>query len=102
MSIRTFVRHFRAATGTTPGQWLLTQRLNHAKDLLESTDLPVDQVSAHSGLGSAANLRHRFGAAVGSTPTDYRRASALGTSRTGAEAASATSNAAPAGTGPHP
>jgi AraC family transcriptional activator FtrA len=74
MSTRTFVRHFHAATGTTPRQWLLTQRLNHAKELLESTELPVDQVSAHSGLGSATNLRHHFAVAVGSTPTDYRRA----------------------------
>jgi AraC family transcriptional activator FtrA len=74
MSTRTFVRRFHEATGTTPRQWLLTQRLNRAKDLLESTNLPIDQISAHSGLGSAANLRQHFGAAIGTTPTDYRRA----------------------------
>lgn len=74
MSTRTFARRFHAATGSTPRQWLLPQRLNRAKDLLESTDLPIGQVSAHSGLGSAANLRQHFGAAIGTTPTEYRRA----------------------------
>jgi transcriptional regulator GlxA family with amidase domain len=74
MSSRTFVRRFHAATGTTPRQWLLTQRLNRARDLLESTSLPIDQVSEHSGLGSAANLRHHFSVTVGCTPTHYRRA----------------------------
>ncbi|MBP2330859.1 transcriptional regulator GlxA family with amidase domain [Kibdelosporangium banguiense] len=74
MSTRTFVRRFREATGTTPRQWLLSQRLNHAKGLLESTNLPIGLVSEHSGLGSAANFRQHFGAAIGTTPTDYRRA----------------------------
>jgi AraC family transcriptional activator FtrA len=74
MSPRTFVRRFHEGTGTTPGQWLLSQRLNRARELLESTTLPIDQVSAHSGLGSAANLRKHFSIAVGTSPTAYRRA----------------------------
>ncbi|MET0237481.1 MAG: helix-turn-helix domain-containing protein [Kibdelosporangium sp.] len=74
MSTRTFVRRFHEATGTTPRQWLLTQRLNRARELLESTALPIDQVSEHCGLGSAANFRSHFGAVVGTTPTEYRRA----------------------------
>jgi AraC family transcriptional activator FtrA len=74
MSERTFMRRFRASTGTTVRQWLLAQRLNRARDLLESTGLSVDQVSERCGLGSAANLRQHFAATVGSTPTAYRRA----------------------------
>lgn len=74
MSARTFVRHFHAATGTTPLRWLVTQRLNRARALLESTGLPIDQVGARSGLGSAANLRRHFAISIGVTPTDYRRA----------------------------
>ena len=74
MSSRTFVRRFHDATGATPHQWLLTQRLNRARELLESTALPIDQVSERSGLGTAANLRHHFSVAVGTTPTAYRRA----------------------------
>jgi AraC family transcriptional activator FtrA len=73
MSPRTFARKFHAATATTPRQWLLNQRLNHARDLLESTGLSIDQVSTRSGLGSAANLRHHFTVLLGTNPTDYRR-----------------------------
>ncbi|WP_459649825.1 GlxA family transcriptional regulator [Kitasatospora sp. Ki12] len=74
MSPRTFFRRLQAATGTTPLQWLLNQRLARAQSLLEATDLPVEQIGERSGLGSATNLRRHFTARVGVTPTDYRRA----------------------------
>ena len=73
MSERTFARRFAAETGTTPGKWLLAQRLHHARTLLESTDLAVETVAARAGFGSAALLRHHFGAAVGVAPAEYRR-----------------------------
>jgi len=73
MSERTFARRFAAETGTTPGKWLLAQRLHHARTLLESTDLPVETVASRAGFGSAALLRHHFGAQVGVAPAEYRR-----------------------------
>jgi transcriptional regulator GlxA family with amidase domain len=73
MSERTFARRFAAETGTTPGKWLLAQRLHHARTLLESSDLPVETVATRSGFGSAALLRHHFGAQVGVAPAEYRR-----------------------------
>ncbi|MBF6045992.1 helix-turn-helix domain-containing protein [Streptomyces sp. NRRL B-1677] len=73
MSPRTFFRRLHAATGTTPLQWLLTQRLARAQSLLESTALSVERVSELSGLGTAANLRRHFTLHFGVTPTDYRR-----------------------------
>ena len=73
MSERTFARRFAAETGTTPGKWLLAQRLHRARQLLEGTDLPVDSVAVQSGFGSAALLRHHFGARVGVAPAEYRR-----------------------------
>ncbi|OPC79841.1 AraC family transcriptional regulator [Embleya scabrispora] len=74
MSPRTFFRRLQAATGTTPLQWLLNQRLARAQSLLETTDLPIEQIGEHSGLGTAANLRHHFAARLGTSPADYRRA----------------------------
>ncbi|CAL9581686.1 HTH-type transcriptional activator RhaS [Streptomyces sp. enrichment culture] len=74
MSLRTFHRRLRAATGTTPLQWLLNQRLGRAQSLLESTDLPIEKVAELSGLGTANNLRHHFLKQVGVSPGAYRRA----------------------------
>ncbi len=73
MSERTFARRFSAETGTTPGKWLLAQRLHHARTLLESSDLPVETVASRSGFGSAALLRHHFSTQVGVAPAEYRR-----------------------------
>lgn len=70
---RTFARRFLAETGTTPLRWLAAQRLLEARRLLEATDLPVDQVAARCGLGTAANLRLHLARDAATTPTAYRR-----------------------------
>ncbi|MFJ3307452.1 GlxA family transcriptional regulator [Streptomyces sp. NPDC086549] len=73
VSTRTLVRMWRQETGITPHQWLLTARVNHARELLEVTTLTIEQIAAQSGLGSSTNLRARFRDALGTTPTAYRR-----------------------------
>ncbi|MGH3662529.1 MAG: helix-turn-helix domain-containing protein [Micromonosporaceae bacterium] len=73
MSSRHLGRHFRAATGTTPLQWLLTQRIRHAQQLLETTDDSVDAIAAATGMGGAATLRRHFNRTVGVPPDTYRR-----------------------------
>jgi AraC family transcriptional activator FtrA len=72
MSERTFTRRFRAETGLAPKQWLLAQRVQHARELLERTDLPIESVAAEAGFGSAANLRLHFQRATATRPTAYR------------------------------
>jgi transcriptional regulator GlxA family with amidase domain len=73
LSRRTFVRAFRAATGTTPAAWIRARRLDAARRLLETTDLAIDQISADCGFGNAVTLRQNFAAAFSTTPTEYRR-----------------------------
>ncbi|BBH68437.1 AraC family transcriptional regulator [Actinoplanes sp. OR16] len=73
MSPRNFSRHFRRSTGTTPAHWLLSRRLDHARTLLETTALPVEQVAAESGFASVVTFRQRFAAAYATTPSSYRR-----------------------------
>jgi transcriptional regulator GlxA family with amidase domain len=73
MSPRTFARRFRAVTGTTPHQWLLSQRIMLAQRLLETSDLPVELVAERCGFGTAANLRHHFQRVVDTSPLAYRR-----------------------------
>ena len=74
VSPRTLARRFADQLGVSPGRWLLAQRIAAARDLLESTDLPVEAVARRVGLSSAVNLRRRFRDALGTTPGAYRRA----------------------------
>ncbi len=73
MSPRSFARHFRATTGTTPLAWLLAQRLVCAQEMLEQSDLSVDEVAERTGFGSAATLRTHFARRLGTSPQAYRR-----------------------------
>ncbi|RZQ63813.1 GlxA family transcriptional regulator [Amycolatopsis suaedae] len=72
MSVRTFTRRFREEVGTSPSRWLTRQRVELARQLLEETDLDVDQVARRTGFGSAGSLRAHLHAAIGVTPTAYR------------------------------
>ncbi len=73
LSNRTLARRFTEQLGTSPGQWLLGQRIDAARELLERTDLPVEAIATRVGLSSAVNLRRRFRAVLGATPGAYRR-----------------------------
>lgn len=72
-SVRTFTRRFRQETGQSPAQWLIAQRVALARQLLESTDLPVERVAADAGFGTTASLRQHLHAAIGVAPLTYRR-----------------------------
>ena len=74
MSPRTFARRFSVATGTTPYQWLLRQRVQLAQRLLEVSDLSIETVAEKSGFCTAGNLRKHFGRIVHTSPQAYRNA----------------------------
>ncbi|GLW22874.1 AraC family transcriptional regulator [Microbispora amethystogenes] len=73
MSSRNLARHFRSVTGTSPLRWLLTQRIRHAQELLETTDETIDAIAAATGMGTATTLRRHFNRTVGVPPDAYRR-----------------------------
>ena len=73
LSPRQFTRQFRARTGTSPHQWLLTQRTSLAQRLLETTDLSIERVAADAGFGTAAAMRLHFQRALHTSPAAYRR-----------------------------
>ncbi|MGH3714063.1 MAG: GlxA family transcriptional regulator, partial [Micromonosporaceae bacterium] len=73
MSVRTFSRRFVAETGQTPARWLTQQRLEYARELLENTDLPVEQIAVRAGLGTGATLRQQMRTHLGVAPLTYRK-----------------------------
>jgi transcriptional regulator GlxA family with amidase domain len=73
MSPRTFNRRFRGETGQAPGTWIRNRRIDRARELLESHDLPIEEVARRSGLGSGGNLRHHLRRGVGMSPSSYRK-----------------------------
>ncbi|MEV0298650.1 helix-turn-helix domain-containing protein [Nocardia sp. NPDC050710] len=72
MSRRTFTRRFRDRTGSSPQQWLLHQRTDRARLLLESTDDTMDRIAADTGFGTAVSLRHHFHRILGTSPAAHR------------------------------
>ncbi|WP_370411638.1 GlxA family transcriptional regulator [Streptomyces fradiae] len=72
VSVRTLSRRFHAETGVSPLQWLLHQRVERAKELLETTALPMDVLARAAGLGTADSLRQHLLRRTGLTPSAYR------------------------------
>ncbi|MGV8909833.1 MAG: GlxA family transcriptional regulator [Propionicimonas sp.] len=87
MSERTFARRFASETGTTPHKWLNQQRILAARNLLERTDLSVDQISNRVGFNSPVVLREHFREVIGISPLAYRRRFGCGTEAEDAELA---------------
>lgn len=73
MSSRNLARHFNAVTGTSPLRWLLTQRVRRAQELLETSDLSIEQIASRTGMGTATTLRRQFHQHLGVPPDTYRR-----------------------------
>lgn len=69
---RTFLRRFKAATGLTPTEYAQHLRIGKARELLEFTRKPVDQIAFSVGYEDAGSFRRRFQKIMGLTPSDYR------------------------------
>jgi transcriptional regulator GlxA family with amidase domain len=70
---RTLKRRFKAATGGPLIEYLQNLRVEEAKRLLETSDLPVDEISADTGYSDASFFRRLFKRLTGLTPSGYRR-----------------------------
>ncbi|MBA2811396.1 helix-turn-helix domain-containing protein [Streptomyces sp. KM273126] len=72
MSRRTLIRRFSEETGTPPITWLTDARIDRARELLETTTVPIEQIGRLTGLGAPASLRAAFHRRVGTSPQEYR------------------------------
>jgi transcriptional regulator GlxA family with amidase domain len=72
MSERSFIHAFREDTGETPGDFVMSARLQAACRLLEDTELPAKTVALRCGLHSTAAMRRAFMRRLGVSPAQYR------------------------------
>lgn len=70
----TLLRQFKKATGITPNNYLLLERITYAKKLLESSGYSLTEIAHQSGFYDQSHFIHTFKRQVGVAPNDYRNA----------------------------
>ncbi|WP_410672272.1 GlxA family transcriptional regulator [Amycolatopsis sp. cmx-4-68] len=78
MSERTFHRRFREKIGVPPLTWLRDQRIARVKELLESSELSIEDIARRAGFGTATNLRVQFRGVTGVSPREHRKSFTFG------------------------
>jgi transcriptional regulator GlxA family with amidase domain len=73
LSERTFIRRFSTATGMSPLDYVHALRLEEAKQILETQDLPIEAVALEVGYQDNGFFGRLFRKRVGMTPGQYRR-----------------------------
>ena len=73
LSERGFLRRFRRATGQSPAEYVQTLRVEEAKQMLETTDAPIDDIAAECGYTEPSSFRSAFRKHVGIPASAYRR-----------------------------
>ena len=68
-----FARQFRNSTGHTAYQYLLDQRIDHAKRLLRNRSWSVQEIAHMTGFRSPVNFIRTFSQRVGQTPSAWRK-----------------------------
>jgi AraC family transcriptional regulator len=65
-------RMFRASFGMPPSAWIAARRIERARGLLKSTDLPLQQVADACGYADLSHFSHRFRDSTGAAPSRFR------------------------------
>ena len=73
LGVRTFARRFYGATGLRPNEYQRRIRIEKARDLLENTIKPINQVAHDVGYDDPAAFRMTFSKLTGLSPSDYRK-----------------------------
>ena len=70
---RSLLRRFRKATGQTPVDYIQTLRIEEAKQMLETTDIPIEAIAAEVGYTETSSFRNAFRRYVGMPASAYRK-----------------------------
>ena len=77
LSTTRFSLSFKEKTGMSPLEYLTLLRVEHAKELLEMTDLTIRDISTRAGYYDSGSFIRRFKQVTGETPAQYRRGRSL-------------------------
>jgi AraC family transcriptional regulator len=72
ISMAHFRRLFQDAMGIPPHRYVLTARLDQARNLLSMTSIPISRIAEDCGFSSQSHLTRRFREAHAETPAQYR------------------------------
>ena len=81
MSERSFVRHYRDATGFTPARAVERMRVEAAQQLLLGTSMPIKRIAQRCGFGSEETMRRSFHRQLATAPREFRQRFAAGPAR---------------------
>ncbi|WP_170295228.1 AraC family transcriptional regulator [Paracoccus aestuariivivens] len=70
-----FTRAFRHSVGHPPYRWVLLKRLEKAKELLRTTEIPIAEIAYLCGFCDQAHLTRVFSTRMNTTPGQWRRVS---------------------------
>ncbi|MGO4621488.1 helix-turn-helix domain-containing protein [Ensifer sp. 2TAB8] len=73
LSQAAFLRAFRETMGSTPYRWLLQQRIEKAKDLLQFSPSSLSEIAVVCGFSDQSHFTRAFAQAAGATPRQWRR-----------------------------
>jgi AraC family transcriptional regulator len=73
LSVSYFVKAFRVTTGVTPHQWLISRRIERARELLRSPALSLSDVAASCGFADQSHFTRTFSRASGVSPGAWRK-----------------------------
>lgn len=72
ISLYHLIRTFKAAAGLTPHAWLLDLRINHARELLRDTVLPLSEIALQCGFADQSHFSRCFKERTAVSPGMYR------------------------------
>lgn len=72
-----FSHVFKEMTGVSPSSFIIYSRVDRAKVLLASTDLPISEIAAQVGYANSSNLITLFTQRVGCSPLQFRKRNRL-------------------------
>jgi transcriptional regulator GlxA family with amidase domain len=73
VSRKTLQRHFHTVTGSAPLEWITARRMDRAKHLLETTDLPIQAIARRTGFHGESLFRYHWRRLMDGTPSGWRR-----------------------------